>query len=138
MAASTALTDLVFDTGTNTASPLMACDSYCYVAAEYNGPNDSYEYNPYRIIEIVLQTSSTGAYLDVDGDPADSDASLDWNINNANNSTPDTSTGFPFFYRIMNVATTKVIRRHESQLKTLTGIKLVVAAEVAAEWTNPA
>jgi hypothetical protein len=137
MAASTALTDLVFDTGTATASPLIACLSYVYVASEYDGPNDSYEYNPYQVIEIVLRTSSTGAYLDSAGDPADSDGALDWNINNADNSAPDTSTLFPFFYKLMNVSSTKTSVVHESLLKTLTGIKLVIAAEVAASWTNP-
>lgn len=137
MAVSTALTDLVFDTGTATASPLMACNSYCYLSTEYDGPNDTYAYNPYQITAIVVTTNPAGAYLNAAGTAADSDGALNWNINNADNSTPNTSSAFPFFYRLTNVASSKTSLVHESLLKTLTGVKLVVAAEVAASWTNP-
>jgi hypothetical protein len=144
MAASNNKNNIIFDSGTATMSPLFEVGDIVYIKQQYTGSNSvDPRQRPYRILDYYLKGIATGGYYGADGTtPADSDGALTIDVDNVDGSgTPDTGPLVPWFYKIVEVDASNAvignnIIRHEINLKTLAGVKLVVAAGSGA-WVDP-
>lgn len=146
MAASANKTDIIFDSGTLTKTPLFKVSDIVYIKQQYTGSNSvDPRQRPYRVLDYALKGIATGSggYYGSDGiTPADSDGALTICTDNVDGSgVANTGTLVPWFYKIVEVDASNAvigspIIRHEINLKSLTGVKLVVAAGSGA-WVNP-
>lgn len=119
------------DTSYDGILPIFETNDYVYIRAEYSGTNVNFIYNPYKVLEIVLKTDSSGNIIDADGNTAAGDTVADIATNGT---TPDTATEYPWFYKLQNVSTGKIIESHESALLDIDGVNTVRDSN---DWTNP-
>lgn len=126
----------------SSVNPLFQLDDVVYIKSEYvNSTNDDFDYNPHKVVDIFIKDDGTDVVGANGVALADSGVAADLSTTDED-TTNDTNLLYPFFYKIQQVdsagAATGIKPQdvHETNLKTLAGVKARVGA-ASATWTDP-